>query len=376
MIYLDNAATSRFKPKSVLDALNFDILHSANPGRSGHDEALSKSIAIERARGTIKKFLGADENYSLIFTKNCTEALNLAIFGTIKGGERVVTSTNEHNSVLRPLLKLEKDGKIKLSILKAQQNGKLNIDEINKIAKSSDVFVFGGACNVTGASLNIAEVGKIAKQNNVKLIVDGAQSVPYFDFNMKDFGVTMLACPGHKGLHGIQGTGFLIVDRDAQLAPLLYGGTGTYSEEVFPPIEFPESFEAGTLFAGGIAALEKGVEWTYNKLNYIKKYIDRLTEIALLYLKDIGATIYTKETHCGVVAFNLKSLDSAYVSDILNENGIAVRAGLHCAPLVHRTLGTLRQGAVRISIGCDNTSKDLKITAKVLENIMREASIR
>ena len=371
MIYLDNAATSRFKPKSALDALNFDILHSANSGRSGHADAIEKSVKIERCRSFLLEKLGGTDDYSLIFTKNCTEALNLAAFGLIKGGERVVTSKNEHNSVLRPLYHLSDIGKIKLTVLSQNDKHKLDVSKIRETAKNADIFAFGGACNVTGATLDLEEVGKIAKENGVTFIVDGAQCVPYLDVNLERCHIDMLACPGHKGLHGIQGTGFLAVRNDITLKPLLYGGTGTRSNELLPSIETPESFETGTMFSGGISALFEGAMWTYCKLNFVKKHIDRLTKNLLLNLADIGATVYSNETACGVVALNLKDLDSTLVADKLNEYGIAVRSGLHCAPLVHEHLGTLTQGAVRISVGVDNTDKDVLVASNALESIMR-----
>ncbi|MBR4800165.1 MAG: aminotransferase class V-fold PLP-dependent enzyme [Clostridia bacterium] len=371
MIYLDNAATSRFKPKTVLDALNFDILHSANAGRSGHDEAVAKSIRIENCRQYLLQKLGGSDEYSIAFTKNCTEALNLAIFGTIKGGEHVVTSKNEHNSVLRPLYRLANKGKIKLTVLSQNAEHKLNIKDIKDAAKTADAFVFGGACNVTGATLDLEETGKIARDNNARFIVDGAQCVPYLDVDLSRFGIDMLACPGHKGLHGLQGTGFLAVRNDVLLTPLLYGGTGTHSQELLPDAEYPESFEAGTMFSGGISALLEGAKWTYDKLKFIKKHIVRLSNNLIYNLEDIGATVYSKETGCGVVSFNLKDLDSTYVAGKLSDNGVAVRAGLHCAPLVHEHLGTTRQGAVRISVGVDNTDKEILTTSALLESIMR-----
>ncbi|MBQ9276728.1 MAG: aminotransferase class V-fold PLP-dependent enzyme [Clostridia bacterium] len=374
MIYLDNAATSRFKPKTVLDALNFDILHSANSGRAGHTDAVEKSIAIERCRTLILEKLGGGEDYNVIFTKNCTEALNLAILGSIQGGESVVTSKNEHNSVLRPLYRLEQQGKIHLTVLSQNESHKLNIRDIKETAKDADMFVFGGACNVTGATLDLQEVGKIARDNGVKFVVDGAQCVPYCDINLKDSNIDMLACPGHKGLHGIQGTGFLVVKKDIKLSPLLYGGTGTRSAELLPSIEIPESFEAGTMFSGGINALENGIKWTYDKLDFVKKHIDRLAKILIYNLHSIGVTVYTSETVCGVVACNVLGLDSTFVADYLNENDVAVRAGLHCAPLVHEHLGTLSQGAVRLSIGVDNTDKDILIVSSLLENLARQTS--
>lgn len=372
MIYFDNAATSRFKPKSALDALKYDIMHSANSGRSGHDEAIEKSVKIENCRKFLLETLGGENTHDLIFTKNCTEALNLAIFGMIKGGERVVTSENEHNSVLRPLYYLASEGKIKLKIINACEDGKLDLNTLREYTKQADVLVLGGACNVTGATLDLYEVGKIAKQYGAKLIVDGAQSIPYCDVNLDEFNVSALACPGHKGLHGIQGTGFLATRKDLTLKPLLFGGTGTRSQELLPRLESPDSYEAGTQFSGGIAALEEGAKWTFENLNYIKKHINRLSKNLILFLKSIDATIYTNETKCGVVAFNLKDADSTYIAEVLNENGIAVRAGLHCAPLVHKRLGTLTQGAVRVSVGCDNTDKDILAFAKVIEQIARK----
>ena len=374
MIYLDNAATSRFKPKTVLDALNFDILHSANSGRAGHDDAVSKSMIIERCRSLILEKLGGADDYYVIFTKNCTEALNHAILGSITDGERVVTSKNEHNSVLRPLYHLAQQGKIHLTVLSQNERHKLNIKDIKEVAKDADMFVFGGACNVTGVTLNLQEVGRIARDNGVKFVVDGAQCVPYCDINLKDSNIDMLACPGHKGLHGVQGTGFLVVKKDIKLSPLLYGGTGTHSAELLPKIEFPESFEAGTMFSGGIAALEEGIKWTYDKLDFVKKHSDRLSKNLIYNLHSIGATLYTDEMTCGVVACNISSLDSTYVADYLNENGVAVRAGLHCAPLVHEHLGTTSQGAVRLSVGVDNTDKDVLIVSSLLENLARQTS--
>ena len=372
MIYLDNAATSRFKPKTVLDALNYDILHSANSGRAGHRDAVEKSLKIAKCREKILQVLGADDNYSVIFTKNCTEALNLAIFGEIKGGETVVTSKNEHNSVLRPLYHLARINKIKLKVLEQTNEHKLNLDDIKESAKGADIFVFGGASNVTGATLDIEEVGKIARDNNVLLIVDAAQSVPYINPSVEANGIAMLACPGHKGLHGVQGTGFLVVRNDIELSPLLFGGTGTHSQDLLPSIELPDSFEAGTMFSGGISALLEGVKWTYNRINFIKNHIDRLSKNLILGLTDIDASIYTTETVCGVVSFNLGALESTFVADILDSNGIAVRAGLHCAPLVHEHLGTLSQGAVRISVGVDTTDKDIAVVLNALENIVRQ----
>lgn len=371
MIYLDNAATSRFKPKCVLDALIFDVTHSANSGRAGHDEAIDKSIRIQKCREYLLSVFGASDEYSLIFTKNCTEALNLAIFGIVKGGERVLTGVNEHNSVLRPLYKLKQEGKISLEIVKTNPLGRIDVKDVEKFATNADILVFGGACNVNGAICDIQSIADYCKNNGIILILDGAQSVPLIPLTLKSSGISMLACPGHKGLHGVQGTGFLIVRKDIKLSPLLYGGTGTFSSDVTPIVEMPDSFEAGTLFSGGIDALRQGAKWSFDNVDKNRKYIDRITKNILHGLHDIGATLYTRDTQTGVVCFNLANADSGYIADKLNEYGICVRGGLHCAPLVHREQGTSFQGAVRASVGCETKEGEIAYFLSVVERLMK-----
>lgn len=371
MIYLDNAATSRFKPKCVLDALIFDVTHSANSGRAGHDEAIDKSIRIQKCREYLLSVFGASDEYTLIFTKNCTEALNLAIFGIVKGGERVLTGVNEHNSVLRPLFKLKQEGKISLEIVKTNPLGRINVKDVEKFATNADILVFGGACNVNGAICDIQSIADYCKNNGKILILDGAQSVPLIPLTLKSSGISMLACPGHKGLHGVQGTGFLIVRKDIKLSPLLYGGTGTFSSDVTPIVEMPDSFEAGTLFSGGIDALRQGAKWSFDNVDKNRKYIDRITKNILHGLHDIDATLYTRDTQTGVVCFNLANADSGYIADKLNEYGICVRGGLHCAPLVHREQGTSFQGAVRASVGCETKEGEIAYFLSVVERLMK-----
>lgn len=371
MIYLDNAATSRFKPKCVLDALIFDVTHSANSGRAGHDEAIDKSIRIQKCREYLLSVFGASDEYSLIFTKNCTEALNLAIFGIVKGGERVLTGVNEHNSVLRPLYQLKQEGKISLEIVKTNPLGRIDVKDVEKFATNADILVFGGACNVNGAICDIQSIADYCKNNGKILILDGAQSVPLIPLTLKSSGISMLACPGHKGLHGVQGTGFLIVRKDIKLSPLLYGGTGTFSSDVTPIVEMPDSFEAGTLFSGGIDALRQGAKWSFDNVDKNRKYIDRITKNILHGLHDIGATLYTRDTQTGVVCFNLANADSGYIADKLNEYGICVRGGLHCAPLVHREQGTSFQGAVRASVGCETKEGEIAYFLSVVERLMK-----
>ncbi len=372
MIYFDNAATSRFKPKSVYNALIFDIAHSANAGRGGHSESVNKTLQIEKCRQYLLSKLGASQNYSLIFTKNCTEALNIALLGGIKKGARVLTSQNEHNSVLRPLFKLKNDGVITLKVLAQDENRRIRISDIEACAHNFDYFVFGGACNVTGAVCDIKSIGKIAKEHGIILIVDGAQSVPYIPIDMQEDDVCALACPGHKGLHGVQGTGFLIVRRDISLTPLIYGGTGTQSIEVLPTVQMPDSYETGTQFSGGISALYQGAKWSFDNIEKTRKNIVRLSKNLIGGLNTLGATIYTHDIDTGIVAFNFGDIDSTLIADKLNDYDICVRGGLHCAPLVHKYLGTTYRGAVRVSFGCDNNQSEVAYFLSVLEKILRE----
>lgn len=372
MIYLDNAATSRFKPKCVTDALIFDLAHSANAGRSGHSESVKKTLATEDCRAFLTEKLGGKDDFELIFTKNCTEALNLAIFGSVKRGDKVVTTKNEHNSVLRPLYKLKNDGVIDLQIATVDESGRVDYADLKEKAKGANLIAVGGACNVTGAIVDMDEIGKIAKSTGAKLLVDGAQSVPCVDTDMQRYGVDMLALPAHKGLHGVQGVGALAVRKGTQLAPLLFGGTGARSNELAPEIIFPESFEAGTQFSGGISALHQGAKWTFDNLQKIRKNTVRLSKNLVYALKNIGAKVYTRDFATGVVSFNIDGVDSGYIADYLDEYGVCVRAGLHCAPLVHEHLHTLDKGAVRASIGCDNTDKEINAFVTLVENFARK----
>ncbi len=371
MIYFDNAATSRFKPQAVIDAINYDLRHSANSGRSGHRDAVNAGIRIEECRSFLKRQLGADDGYETVFTKNCTEALNLAIRGSIKGGEHVLTTTNEHNSVLRPLYELERQKLITLDVFDTHGK-KIDLKEFGDHAKNADIIVVGGACNVTGVTADLYKIGRIAKRSNAMFIVDGAQSVPAISTDILGCGIDMLACPGHKGLHGVQGTGFLIFKKSLSPKPLLVGGTGTFSSSVYQPPQIPDGLEAGTQFAGGIYALSEGAKWSFTHIAETRKNYSILTQTALYNLKTLDCTLYSDETATGVIAFNVGDTDSSFIAEQLDDFGIAVRSGLHCAPLVHKALGTQDQGAVRISFGVESTMKDLTYFCKCLEKIIRK----
>lgn len=370
MIYLDNAATSAFKPKGVLDALAYDLAHSANSGRSGHRYALDAAMKIEDCRHFLLSALGAsDGGYGIAFTKNCTEALNLGIFGFLRGGMRVVTTAYDHNSVLRPLFELEKRGKIELMVVEPDENGFISAAHMDSAMQNADFCAVSAASNVTGARIDTDALAASAAKHGVITLVDGAQAVPLVRIDMRKTPFDMLALPGHKGLHGPQGTGCLIFRNDLMLQPLVMGGTGTASDSTYQPTEPPEALEAGTLFAGGIAALHEGAKWSFAERAKNAAVVKRLAGELIEYLKGLNAEVYTKDPALGVVSFNLKDKDSSFVANALAERDFAVRGGLHCAPLAHKALGTLSRGAVRASIGSDNTEKDIYLFVAALEKI-------
>lgn len=370
MIYLDNAATSHFKPQGVLDALTYDLAHSANSGRSGHKYALDAAMKIEDCRRFLLSALGAPEGeYGIAFTKNCTEALNLGIFGFLREGMRVVTTAYDHNSVLRPLFELQKRDKIELMVVDPADNGFVTPEHLDTAMQNADFCAVSAASNVTGARINLKALAESAAKYGTVTLIDGAQAVPLVEIDMKKLGFDMLALPGHKGLHGPQGTGCLIFRTDLRLQPLVMGGTGTASDSTYQPTEPPEALEAGTLFAGGIAALHAGAKWSFAERSRNAPHVRRLAEELTEYLKGLDAEVYTKDPALGVVSFNLKGKESSFVANALAERDFAVRGGLHCAPLAHRALGTSERGAVRASIGTDNTEKDIYLFVAELERI-------
>lgn len=366
MIYLDNAATSRFKPKCVIDALLSDVKNSANSGRSGHKASIATTLAVESARNYFKEAFEID---NVIFTKSCTEALNLGIFGFVKDGMTVVTTENEHNSVLRPLYELKRRGVINLVIVPVEA-GFYPFDELIRCGKQADLIVVSNISNVLGASLDVEGLKKSLKDYPVKIFVDGAQGVPYMPISGR--WADMIALPAHKGLHGIQGVGALLLSNDIHLKPLIYGGTGTESFSVSQPITMPEGFEAGTLFSGGIRGFHQGAIWSYEHINEIRQHVKKMAEECAYGLKTLGVNVYNNEFISGIVTFNIKDVDSQYIASYLDQRNIAVRGGLHCAPLLHKRLGTDHQGAVRVSFGVDNNEKDnLMLLSSVEKHLIR-----
>lgn len=354
-VYLDNSATSRYKPPRVISQMEKTLRRSANPGRAGHGESIRASMKVEECREKVKDITFRGE---VVFTKNCTEALNLAIFGLYKKGE-IITSVYEHNSVLRPIEMLKSNG-AKVTYLHTP-SGIIDSDTLKgKITKNTTLVVLQEMSNVTGTIQPIESLGALLKEYGIPFVVDCAQSLGHLKTNYTK--VDCLCAPGHKGLHGPQGTGFITFRKGLDLKPLTYGGTGTDSGSLLQPRLAPEGYESGTLNLAGIVGLKEGIEFTCKNFKKIERNITRLSVRLLDGLSDIkGVRVYSDAPN-GVISFNLLHLDSTEVADTLyREYGICVRAGLHCAPLLHRYQGTFKQGSVRASIGYNNTEKDIEL---------------
>ncbi len=359
MIYFDNAATSFYKPEMVkrntIKAINS---LTANPGRSGHKLSQKVAMKVFEAREVVKDFFGA-KDYSLIFTKNCTEALNLAIRGSLNSGDHVIATCYEHNSVLRALEYLKSKG-VEVEIVEDEMQ---NIPtEISKrIKQNTKLVITNMVSNVTGEVCDINAVGKICKENEILYLVDGAQSAGHCLIDLTKSNVNMFTFAGHKGLLSLTGVGGLLVKDLKVLRPILFGGTGTESENLIQPYDSIEGFEAGTIPTISIIGLKAGVEFLQKNFEIILKKEQKLSKYLYFKLKNLKfLEIYSKNNSQNVFSFNVKNMDSSLVANILSEKyNICVRSGLHCAPLIHKKLNTLESGAVRVSIDFNNTFAEI-----------------
>lgn len=372
MIYFDNASTGGFKPNSVVENLTNSVKFlCANPNRSGHRKALLGMQTIQKTRCNLANFFGANSD-RVVFTKNCTESLNLAIFGTLKKGGHVITTVYEHNSVLRPLFALEKQGLITLDIVKPHSHKNLVKAIKEKINDKTYLIVTTAVSNVTGIALPVKEIGSLAKEHDIKYLVDGAQAGGHIPLNLKDDNISMLALAGHKGLYGIMGSGVLIFDDKTDIEPLTYGGTGTLSLDLDMPNFYPERLESGTLNLHSIYALLEGANYAYANMQNFSELLVKMTATLINGLKNIdGVSLYSMPNPCGIVAFSVKNIPSTTVADILDsEYDIAVRSGLHCAPLMHKYLRTEENGLVRVSLAVQNTSSEINFFVKAIKEIV------
>ena len=364
MIYFDNAATGGKKPDTVLTAVTSAVKICANPGRSGHHLALSCATQVENCRAALNSFFEGYGFDRVIFTKNCTEALNIALFGVLQKGDHVIATCLEHNSVLRPLEHLRQQGIITYDIWSLRGEGaqaKLYPEDLLPLIKPNTRLVaVTSASNVTGYTPDLTSIRKILPQN-VLLLCDGAQGAGHFPIKMKGTGIDLLTIAGHKGMLGIQGSGALLFSERAEPRPLLYGGTGSMSISLDMPDFSPDNLEAGTLAFPAILSLLEGTRYLTLHQNEISEKLCSLSAYLLQNLAKLsGYTPYSVPNPCGIVSFLHKRKQSEILAEQLSSKyDIAVRGGLHCAPLAHENLGTLDGGLLRVSLSHYNTEKEV-----------------
>lgn len=379
MIYLDNAATTYPKPQKVYDSM-MDCMknYCANPGRSGHKLAMKSAREIYDTRENIAKLFNIENPMNIIFTSNATDSLNIAIKGVVNEGDHIITTSMEHNSVIRPIKSLEKYG-IENTIVDCDKEGFLNIENIkNAIKPNTKLIVTTHASNVCGTLIDIKSVGEIAKANNILYLVDASQTAGVYEIDVKSINVDMIAAPGHKCLFGPQGTGILYIREGLNINISKEGGTGSKSEDLFQPDILPDKYESGTHNTPGIVGLNEGVKFILETgIENIREYEEQLCEYMLNKLKEVpNIIIYgpsDSTQRAAVISINIDKIDSGELTFLLDsEYDIATRSGIHCSPLAHKTLGTLEQGAVRFSLSYFNTKDDIDKAIDALKDICKK----
>ncbi len=373
--YFDNAATSWPKPEEVYEAVNRTLRQGGNAGRGVNAAALGASRTLYSARRSIASLFGIPDAQQVVFTQNVTEALNLALYGLLSPGDHVLASSLEHNAVMRPLEDLKGRG-VAYDLIPCSMRGELDLQSlIRNIKPETRLICLTHASNVLGNILPIQEVGRIAREHGVFLLVDAAQTAGLIPIDVQRMGIDLLAFTGHKGLFGPQGTGGLFVREGIRLRPLIHGGTGSHSALLQQPENMPDIFESGTRNLPGIAGLDAGVRFiTHQGLERIREHELRLMAILLEGLLDLGAEVLgplKPEERVGLVACNFTGWEAGEICILLDrEYQTITRAGLHCAPLAHRTAGTINSGALRISPGFFHTPDQVEELLKILGQIM------
>ena len=377
MIYLDNAATTMRKPQTVIDAVTQAMCSLGNAGRGATSGALDAARTIHACRAKLARLFGCPRADHVCFTPNSTAALNTAINGVVRPGDRVVTTVLEHNSVLRPLNRLAVEQGVTVEHAGCDANGVLDYDELERLVTlGTRAVVVTHASNVTGNAVDIARVAAMAHAAGALVIVDASQSAGTAHIDMRAMGLDVVCFTGHKGLMGPQSTGGLAVAEGIDVAPWAMGGTGVHSFDALQPLEWPTRLEAGTLNGHGIAGLSAGLDYieAQGGVEAIAAHERSLAERFLAGVRKIpGIKLYgafDQPARSAIVSLNVGDIDSAEISDALMQGwGIATRPGAHCAPLMHRALGTERQGVVRFSFGYFNTDEEVDTAIDALRDL-------
>lgn len=375
--YFDNSATSNPKPAEVYEAVNYAMKEmNCNPGRGGHRLAVKSSVEIYKVREKIAKFFNQKNPLQVAFTNNSTTALNMAIFGSLQEGDTVITTSQEHNSTLRPLFTLKEEKNINIILVDTESPEDKIIEHLKK--EKIKMVALNHMSNVTGKSIDIEKIGKVSRECGTLLVVDASQSAGMIDVDMEKMCIDILCITGHKSLFGIQGIGAIIPREGIYLHPILVGGTGSYSRVLTQPKEMPEHLEAGTVNTPGIFSLGAGIDFINRVgLKNIHNHEQELKNRFIQGIKKIDSEnivrLYTSygKNDGPVVSLNVEGVASSDLSALLDEEfGIITRSGLHCAPLVHEENQTSETGMVRFSFGYFNTSEEIDYAVLAMEKIL------
>lgn len=366
MIYLDNAATTLHKPPQVMEAVLHAMITMGNAARGAHGGALEASRTVFGTREKLARLFSCRRADHVVFTANSTEALNIAINGTIHRGDHVISTDCEHNSVLRPLYRLEEERDVELDFVPADRQGRVDYSDFERLMRPNTRAVVCTHCsNLTGNIMDLERISDIAHRHGALLLVDASQTAGTVPIHMEALGVDVLCFTGHKGLMGPQGTGGLCIRPGVEIAPWKVGGSGVHSYDRHHPMEYPTRLEAGTLNSHGIAGLSAALDVILERgVEDIQRAEHALMQRFYEGVRDIpGVTVYgdfSVPERCAIVALNIRDYDSSAVSDELTVTyGIATRPGAHCAPRMHKALGTTEQGAVRFSFSFYNTEQEV-----------------
>ena len=378
-IYLDNAATSWPKPESVYQAVEHTMRQvGVSSGRAVYDSANTANQIVNQTRTAIASLINSPSADQIVLTTSGTDSLCTAILGLLKSGDHAVTTTADHNSVLRPLMHLQQQGTIELTIVDCDEVGAVSADEIAKaINNNTRLVAVTHASNVTGVIQPVAVIGEICQKRDVPLLIDAAQTIGHLPIDVQALGCDMLAAPGHKGLLGPMGTGFLYLSSKIvnEITPLRFGGTGSQHVDATQPTDMPQKYESGSLNVPAIAGLGEGVKFVHSEVGEaLQEHVDELIEELRSGLNGIkGVKLFgplEKSERTGVTSISIAGYDSQTVAGILDvEFEIQVRAGFHCAPLLHKALGTDQEGLIRFSLGPYNTSVDIEFAIGAIAEI-------
>ena len=390
MIYFDNAATSWPKPPGVAEAMvHFMEAVGANPGRAAHRQALESGRIVYDTREAICELFHAPDPLRVVFSKNVTEALNLALLGLLRPGDHVVTSSMEHNSMMRPLRALEQPperglGGVQLTVVRCSPEGILDPAAVEAaLQPNTRLVALNHASNVVGTLLPVAKVGALCRERDLLLLVDAAQTGGAYPVDVQTDQIDLLAFTGHKSLGGPMGTGGLIVGErvdETQIDPLIRGGTGSRSEHEVQPDFLPDMWESGTPNVVGLAGLQVGVRWVLERgVQAIRAHEVALAHSLIEGLQAVpGVTVYgtlDPELQTATVSFNITGMAPSEVGLRLDdEYGILCRVGLHCAPAAHRTMGTFPHGTVRFGLSAFNTAEEVRVAVDAVCQLAPEVS--